>query len=87
MVLTDLNGIKNTIDISIKDDGNPYYKQEFYRGALNCYNKARQIDHENLDILNNSYQSTVCILELISQQLRKELYGTRTYSRNQGSVP
>ena len=43
---------KSTV-ISLKDDGNTYYKQGFYQEALDSYNQALQIDPNNLDVLNN----------------------------------
>lgn len=44
---------KNLTAISLKNDGNNYYKQGLYENALDYYNKALQIDPNNVDVLNN----------------------------------
>jgi len=51
--LNNLDSINSAKIISLKNDGNTYYKQGFFKEALDCYNQALQIDSNNLDVLNN----------------------------------
>jgi tetratricopeptide (TPR) repeat protein len=52
-VLKNLDKVKQANVISLKNDGNTYYKQGFYEEALESYNQALQIDPDNTDLLNN----------------------------------
>ncbi len=56
----DLGKVHNNLDnsekdkiISLKNEGNAFYKKCCYDEALNCYSKAINIDPNNLDLLNN----------------------------------
>jgi len=57
------NAKKSNI-ISLKNDGDTYYKQGLYEEALAFYNKALQIDPNNLDILNNKGLALVKLGEI-----------------------
>jgi len=52
-VLRDLENEKKARAISLKNDGNTFYRQGFFDEALNCYNEALSIDPDNPDLLNN----------------------------------
>jgi len=53
-VLNNLDKAQNANVISLKNDGNAYYKQGLYEEALDCYIRALQIDPDNTDLLNNT---------------------------------
>lgn len=52
-VLRNLENVKGSTVISLKNDGNTYYKQGFFEEALDCYNRALLVDPDNHDVLNN----------------------------------
>lgn len=52
-VLRNLENVKESTVISLKNDGNTYYKQGFFEEALDCYNQALLVDPDNQDVLNN----------------------------------
>jgi len=52
-----LDDVKKDVVISRKRDGNTYYQKGLYQEALNCFNKALQIDPDDQELLTNKEQT------------------------------